>query len=702
MKRTESYWAILSIATMCGVAALAVLPHAATAQPDVAALVNEMPDADPDGKYTGPAPEEAQRVYEALLKGGQGSLLELIGMLVEPGQGEDYKARYVLHGLAIHVGRPGADAERRMLGDALISTLKGRTPTEVKRFVVQELQFLGEQRAVGALGGLLSDEALCMDAVLALVALGEQAAPPLAKALPKARGRNRLAIIQGLGELRHARSTPALIRILNQGGGEARVAAAAALGKIGDPRAVQPLVRALEASEGYERVQIAEACFVLANNLGQAGAEEAALRAYRGIWRALGDEAAPQTRYAVAEGLALRLSSEATANLVRRLKAEGAAMRAAIVHVLGRRGDATAFPAVASAMEDDDAGVRLMAMSSLGPLGREQSIPLLIAALPGDDPQVSRVLWTALLTAPGDQVNRALADGLSRVADGPDASDSRMIILDVLAERHASEGAEPALRLASDRDVAVRVKALRTLAVVADGTYAPRLVGLLPKATDAEELKALEDALVATCLRIPNEEQRVAPLLPAVTAGEVGPQCLVLRAAGRIGAAASVEVLVTALEDGNAEVRDTAMRALSEFPNDRPAAQLLEIAKTTDNADHHGLALRGYVRMAEQKRDNQAKLAMLGEAMGAARTVEEKRSVLDSISKLNNAEALMALVSYLPNPELANAAGRLAVRTARGMKGRDKDKIRQAMEAVLEHAKAEQVRKDAQDILAGL
>ncbi|MGD8237276.1 MAG: HEAT repeat domain-containing protein [Armatimonadota bacterium] len=684
------------------VAVAPVLLALPTQAADLAALVGTMPDADRDGKYTGPAPEEAQKVYDVILEGGAASIAELVGILVPPGEAEDYKARYVLHGIAIYVGRPGAEAQRRMFGEALISTLSSDIHKEVKRFVIQELQFLGETRAVNAIGRFLLDEAVCDDAAMALVALREGAAGTLAGALPHARGQCRLAIIQALGELRHAQSVPALIRALGEGYNDARLAAAVALGKIGDPTAVEPMLRTAAAAHGFPRVPMCDACLVLAENLCRAGNDNVGLRVYERMWTGVHAWAESQLRYAVVEGLAPPLASESSSNLIRQLRDSSPATRAAIVHLLGQRGDPAAFDSVASAMRDRDPGVRLVAASSLPAVGAEKSIPLLIGALPGESPEAARVLHAALLTVPGEGANEALADGLGNVRDRPDAAATRIFLLDVVTRRNATEAADAALFLTGNRDPAVRIAAVRALGALAGGDLAPSLVDLLAEAKDADELRALEDALVATCQRISPDGRRVEPLLPALAVADAEARCTLLRIAGRIGSGASVPLLLEALENNNATVRDAAMQSLADFPNDKAAPDLLRIAKTTDNPDHQVAAFRGYMRIAERKGGNEQKLAMLREAMGAAKRTEDSRSVIGSMGKINTAESLMAIASYLTEPALTERAGKAALSVVRKLKGRPADKIRQALRQVLEHTKAEDTRKAATELLEGL
>ncbi|MHC4503523.1 MAG: HEAT repeat domain-containing protein, partial [Planctomycetota bacterium] len=319
----------------CRAAAVLLLIAPASRGADLAALVERIPNRDRDGKHTGPAPEQAMEIYRELLKGGARStaanVRALVGMLVEPGKGEDYKARYVLHGLVTHVTRPGTEDARRAVGAALISSLESARSPNVKAYVVGELQFLADRRAVRSLGKLLTDDALSDSAARALVSIGPEAAPELARAVRAARGRNRLSVVLALGEVGDSKSVDALVPLLRDPDDATRLAAAAALGKIADVRAVEPLMRALDSTKGQETIGIAEACFVLAGNLIKARKGDEALTIFRHMWKSLADRDEPQIKHAVVEGLAAGLSSLPTDNLVRRLRSGDPATRAAIL-----------------------------------------------------------------------------------------------------------------------------------------------------------------------------------------------------------------------------------------------------------------------------------------------------------------------------------------------------------------------------------
>ena len=76
--------------------------------------VDKIPPLDKRGTFTGPSWEEAIPIFDAVLEGGRDSVAGVVAMLKDVDDGADYKARYVLHGLAQYLGRPGKEAARAM------------------------------------------------------------------------------------------------------------------------------------------------------------------------------------------------------------------------------------------------------------------------------------------------------------------------------------------------------------------------------------------------------------------------------------------------------------------------------------------------------------------------------------------------------------------------------------------------------------
>src|SRR5262245_58495184 len=198
----------------------AVLERAEPAEaPDLDALLQKLP---------APDRAESERVCKELLKGGKATVDALIAKL---GAAADARARTALHGLALHVARPGATAERKAFAGALAGHLGGEAPSGVKAFVLQQLEYAGGPEVVAAVAKLLPDDDLGGPAARALVAIGgDSAAGALREALPKVTKASKVAVVQALGALRDKKAVDPLVKAAADADKGVRLAALRALG----------------------------------------------------------------------------------------------------------------------------------------------------------------------------------------------------------------------------------------------------------------------------------------------------------------------------------------------------------------------------------------------------------------------------------------------------------------------------------------
>jgi hypothetical protein len=247
---------------------------------DLAELINRLPDPDERGLLSNIDKETVDSVVSQINEGGRKSLRALIGMLVEPGRGDDVKARYALHCLAVRMCKPDEQKSRRAFTRTLAMQLGGDKPKAVQKYLIQQLQVAGGNDAVPALGKMLEDEELYEPAAQALVAIGDGAAEQMRNTLPKVNGKMKLTIIQNLGVLQDAESVDALKKALSDNDREIRLAAGWALANIGDAGSVDLLLKAADTERTYERATATKACLLLAERLLEAGKKEPALKIY--------------------------------------------------------------------------------------------------------------------------------------------------------------------------------------------------------------------------------------------------------------------------------------------------------------------------------------------------------------------------------------------------------------------------------------
>lgn len=665
---------------------------------DVAGLVSQVTDCDPDTKHTAPARDVTDRLCREVLDKGNEGVRALVDMIVEPDVSGDYKARYLLHAMSLYVTEPKREKDRKLLGDVLISKLGSDAGANVKAFVAAEIHFLQDERAVEALGKLLLQEATCDFAARALVVIEKGAAGQLSKALSQVDGRRRLSVIQALGDVRDTGSVKELEKFLASEGVDERVTAATALSRISDKSSVKALTDAFGKAKDHERIKLADRCFDLAANLVDAGKKKEALELYRQMWNAMKDETAPHVRRAVVTGLASGYKDESMDDLIKKLKSEDTSTKGAVLYVLRARRDVQSFDAVAEAMKDADPGVRLMATTAIGAIDGEKSIPMLIANLPGKNIEEAQTLRTTLIGIKSEKADAIMAKSLAAIADGDNASDVRIMLLGVAASRKAEASAAATLQLIKNSDSVVSLTAIKAMEELAPGSYAADMVEILPSLEDSTRIRAFEDALTEMCRRA-SKEERAAALGRAVRDGDAKQRSVLLNIAGRVGTDDTMDLLFKAYEDSNEEIKTVAIRCLSGFPSGMPCEKLLEVAKSEDNEKYRIIALRGYIDLAEKGNSEIKRVEMLEKAISAAIRSDEKKQALGKLGRINMLESLQVVLPCAEIADTSNEAVLAALSIIDRIDDRYMEETRKALELIVDKAPDEQNKNRARGVL---
>ena len=232
------------------------------------ALVDQMPDPDRRGMFTENVDKEKiEKAVAAIHQGGRESILGLVEMLGEPGSDENVKPHYALHCVVNRSLVVKDERARKEVSETLASQLDSDLSTYNRAFLCQLLQWAGRSEAAPALGKLLLDEGLVEAASTALVAIRDGAAEQFRAALPKAQGKCRLNIVQGLGAVKDTGSIKDLQTALTDPDCEVRLAAGWGLSRMGDAGSVDALIKAADVKPGWERIQATKHCLVLAERL---------------------------------------------------------------------------------------------------------------------------------------------------------------------------------------------------------------------------------------------------------------------------------------------------------------------------------------------------------------------------------------------------------------------------------------------------
>ncbi len=633
-------------------AALVVACCAAAGAATVDELVAKLPAA---------TKAEGQRLAAQIVKLGPAAVKAACEKLKPPAQGGDVRERFAIHGMALYVARPEAEADRKMLAGTLLDALAAAKDREVKAFLIRQLQLCGKDEAVAPLARLLSTRDLYEPATQALLRIRTPGAvAALVKALGSARGKQRVTLVRACGDARAAAAVPEILKDAASADRTMRLTALWALANIGAPAAESVLAKAAAVEPLYERSQTTTYYLLFAQRRAEAGDKATCAKICRGLVKtrtaprernavcaalrtlagALGDAAlddimaATRHRDKQVRAAALKLTEtipgEAmTRRWVEQLKAAKPAAKVDFLAILARRGDQAAVPAVVEAMKHQDKAVRAAALAAAAQLGGSQAL-------------------SAILKTTGD----------------------------------------------ADREL--RRAAFRALGQRADAAMLPRLVPLLLAAKSSRDRGEIQRAVVAIAERAEDRDAAAAPLLAALPTAQGPGRAALLKTIARVGGAKALEAVTAAARKAD----DDAIRALAEWTDASAAPELLKIIRFSSQTTHQVLALRGYVRLVgEAKLPDAGKVKMLQDAMAAAKRPEEKRLVLSGLAAVPSADALKAVTPYLDDAALGAEAAIAVVKMAGALSGAE---IVAALKKVAAVAKDAGIRQQAQSLLASV
>ncbi|HXY38627.1 MAG TPA: family 16 glycoside hydrolase [Vicinamibacteria bacterium] len=633
-----------------------------------------------------PAPNAAARdkACSALLALGAPALADVISRVQPPGAGDDASARFAVNGLAVYVTRPGAESERLLIAQALLSALDRGRDKEVAAFLISQVQLAGREESVRALGNFLLDERLAGPALAALVTIGGPEVPTvLLRALETAPAAVRPALVKALGERPGRTGVRRLAALAASSDEPTRQAALLALATTGDPSAGGVLSRTRVAVSYRERTQAPALYLLWARRLAETGhageaatAAHAVLENYRRPGEAQhaaealallvsveGEKALPDLLSAVdgpdrgLRGAALALApkipaASATGRWVEKAGSSPPFTSAAILDMLGRRGDAVALPFVRESLHSGEDVVRVAAIGAAVRVGRDAVLPDLLSLVAAATPADAQALQTALLGYTGAQVTPPLL----RLLDGLPLP-GKAIAIDVLGEKGAREAVEPLFSLARGSDPALRQPALVALGQVAVPADVPRLLALLGEATGDDAARA-RDAIAAAALREPDAELRADGVLAVLQQAPPLAKARLVEVLPRVGGSKALRTAVRETTSPDADVRSAAITALARWPDDSAADELLRVASSASSPEQARAAFLGYVRLlARSERPAWQKAAGFEKALSHPAAGDARKAMLGALGSVREPEAMRLLGRYLDDVTLRDAAG---------------------------------------------
>jgi len=361
---------------------------------------------------------------------------------------------------------------------------------------------------------------------------------------------------------------------------------------------------------------------------------------------------------------------DADAAILAMLAHKDAKVRCLAVEMIGQRNMAGAGSSLLKAAGDEEGPVRVAALKALRDLAGLAELPALLNILvKARSPAELQAAESALGALCARQSGPASGNVVivkaeyGKLPEGPSADVTKKVAAVVKAGALAVEASngnfgDPAYGIAKSLRVDYTVNGVAASKTVVENETLTFTATSTPPAV----VEAICGAIVGA-----RGEAKLALVRALRSAG--GPKAL--------------QAVQAAAADQDAQVKDTALRALCDWPTPDALPLVADLVKTPPSETIKVLALRGFVRLVPlEDAPNAKKLDSLKDAMREAHRNEEKRLVLSALGNVATVDALKLVASHLDDAALKEEACLAAVAIAEKIASSHRAEVTAAMREV--------------------
>lgn len=374
--------------------------------------------------------------------------------------------------------------------------------------------------------------------------------------------------------------------------------------------------------------------------------------------------------------------------------ADGDPRQIVLIYTLGDVGQTAALPVVLQVAQKAPWGARVAAVEVLGRIGDASAVPVLLEAAQAQG-ELSQAAMASLVELKGAPVDAAIAERLPK-AEGQ----ARAQLLQLVGQRGIKSAMPTLLADVAGKDEQIRIAAIGALGMTAEfdhlGAMIPRLVG----AASSQEKEAAQGALLLACTRMADRNATSEKLVAAMSGASTEAKVALIELLADVGGEKALAGVATAARSDDDAMQDAASRVLGAWMTADAAPVLLEMAKS-GSAKYQIRALRGYLRIVRQlKLPIDQQIAMCREAEKIVKRDEEKKLILDALSRCPVNDGLAMALPYLNNAGTKAEAAAALVAVGEKMVQQNPAAVADAMKQVIQAGGDPKVVNRAKAVLA--
>ncbi|MHC4073807.1 MAG: HEAT repeat domain-containing protein, partial [Planctomycetota bacterium] len=243
-----------------------------------------------------------------------------------------------------------------------------------------------------------------------------------------------------------------------------------------------------------------------------------------------------------------------------------------VLWTLGKRGDATALPAVSALAKSGSKAVRMEAIRVMPQFQDGAVVSELVKLMDDADKDISKAAQDSLAAIPGRRADSAVVAMLKS-----DKVSERLTALELMGRRRMTASIPVLLEASGGADAQVRPAALRKVGELGGPAQVPALLDLLMRLDASKDLVAAERALIDVCGKGGDAESYAGRLTGLLAKANPEQKNALLRVLGAIGGSKALEAIRTAVKDSNPQVHAGAIRVLCGWKTADAAPDLLAL-----------------------------------------------------------------------------------------------------------------------------
>jgi HEAT repeat protein len=341
--------------------------------------------------------------------------------------------------------------------------------------------------------------------------------------------------------------------------------------------------------------------------------------------------------------------------------------------------------------------VKVAAVKALGKAGDDTCVKPLVRVLAGPEAAaLKKEAVSSLERMKGEKINAEIQACLSSAA-----GEVRIKLVEILAARRATDAFDAVFQEASQGDPGVRTAAFKALGSLGTGANLPALLRLLTELKGEEGRAEAELAAVRLARKIPEESQQTVAVMTLMkNTSSPTVQASLLRVLGGIANWDALEAMRIALGSKDAEVKETAIQVLAQWPDSRAIDLLLGEWQTARSPAQKSAILRGVVRLLRRGDALPSQtLARYQFLLDGIQRPEDKILVLSGLAEVNHPAALPLVEPLLADPQTRAEAELSMVQIARRVQGSAPLAAQGAAGRLWREAQSEEVRQQAAQLV---